>query len=231
MSEWDFAFGLTGQALEDALSTGATREEWTMIAQQLEREDVVGKHCQHVFAFIDAENVPSKFWGQIEGYIYYLVDKWRGKVYALQKDHATQGWHEIAKTNDGLKEIRLMGPPAKNKVDNKIITDIRKLLGKCAPDKTCVFIVSSDSDYWDVVKELKDVGVRVVGIGEPKANVCYKELFHRFMELEEEASDESGGEDDMDYSCEPPPAWYVGGSNAYRYGVTRRGEMGTLSTW
>jgi hypothetical protein len=66
MSEWDFAFGLTGQALEDALSSGATYEEWGMIERQLEREDVVGKHCRHVFAFIDAENVPSKFWGQIE---------------------------------------------------------------------------------------------------------------------------------------------------------------------
>ncbi len=149
------------------------------------------------------------------------MDKSCGEVYALQKDHATQGWHEIAKITDGLKEIRLMGPPAKNKVDNKIINDVRELLGNCVPAKTCVFIVSSDSDYWDVVKELKDVGVRVVGIGEPKANVCYKELFHRFIELEEEESDESGGEDVMnDYSPEPLPAWYVGGSDAYRYGET-----------
>jgi len=37
MSEWDFAFGLTGQALEDALSSGATYEEWGMIERQLER--------------------------------------------------------------------------------------------------------------------------------------------------------------------------------------------------
>ena len=33
MSEWDFAFGLTGQALEDALSSGATHEELAMIME------------------------------------------------------------------------------------------------------------------------------------------------------------------------------------------------------
>ena len=44
MSEWDFAFGLTGQALEDALSSGATYEEWAMIEQELEREIAVNSH-------------------------------------------------------------------------------------------------------------------------------------------------------------------------------------------
>jgi hypothetical protein len=45
MSEWDFAFGLTGQALEDALSSGATYEEWAVINRQLEQEfmDTDGK--------------------------------------------------------------------------------------------------------------------------------------------------------------------------------------------
>ena len=216
MSEWDFAFGLTGQALEDAHSTGATREEWGLIEQKLEREDVIGKHWRHVFVFVDAENVPSKFWGKIERSISYLVDRWRAKAYALQKDRATQGWHEIAMTNDWLKEIRLMGPPAKNKVDEKIIGDIRRLIGDCVPAKTSVFIVSSDSDYWDVVAELKGAGVRVIGIGEAKANEMYKNSFDHFIELDAEDIDES---DDIHVcSNEPPPPWYVGGSGAYRYG-------------
>ena len=183
MSEWNFAFGLTGQALEDALSSGATYEEWAIIEQELEREIAVGEHGKNVFAFIDAENVPSKFWGQIEEAIYDLVDKWRGKAYALQKDRATLGWHEIVKTTDGLKEIRLIGPPAKNKVDKKIIKDMRRLIGNCVPAETCVFIVSSDSDYRGVVLELRKAGIRVIGIGEAKANGSYRKSFHRFIEL------------------------------------------------
>ena len=221
MSEWDFAFGLTGQALEDALPSGATYEEWGMIERQLEREDIIGNHYHYVFAFIDAENVPSKFFEQIENGISYFVDKWNAKVYALQKDHATLNWHEIVKKNDALLEIRLAGGPAKNKVDKKIIKDIRRLIGNCVPSKTCVFIISSDSDYRDVVTELKAAGVCVIGIGEAKANVNYRKAFDSFIELGEEASDESGGEDDVDYySREPLPAWYVGGSDAYRYGET-----------
>jgi len=221
MSEWDFAFGLTGQALEDALSSGATYEEWGMIERQLEREIAVGDHGKNVFAFIDAENVPRKFIEQIERSIFYLVDMCSGKVYALQRDRATLGWHEMVMTTDWLKEIRLPGGPAKNKVDKKIIKDIRRLISNCVPAETCVFIVSSDSDYRGVVLELKKAGVRVIGIGEAKANVNYRKAFDSFIELGEEVSDESDGSDDMDYySREPLPSWYVGGSDAYRYGET-----------
>ena len=85
MSEWDFAFGLTEQALEDALSSGTTSEEWAMIERELERA-IIGDHGKNVFAFIDAENIPSKFWEQIEQCISYLVDKCCKKIYALQKD-------------------------------------------------------------------------------------------------------------------------------------------------
>lgn len=123
MSEWDFAFGLTGQALEDALSSGATDVEWAMIEQEFERA-IIGDHGKNVFVFIDAENIPSKFWEQVERCISYLVDKWSTKIYALQKDLATMGWHEVARSNDHVKEIRLSGGPAKNKVDKKIIRDI-----------------------------------------------------------------------------------------------------------
>ena len=182
MSEWEFAFGLEGQALEDALSSGATYEEWAMIEQELERA-IIGDHGKNVFAYIDAENISSKFWDDIERYISCLVDKYSTTVYALQNDPATMGWHEVAKTNDDVKEIRLCGGPAKNKVDKKIIRDIRRLIGNCTPTETCVFIVSSDSDYRVAVRELKEVGILVIGIGEAKANDGYKKSFDRFIEL------------------------------------------------
>ncbi len=221
MSEWDFAFGLTGQALEDALSSGATYEEWDIIERELEREIAVGNHGKNVFAFIDAENVPSKYWEQIEYRMSCLVDNWSGKVYALQKDHATMSWHEVAKANDCLKEIRLSGGPAKNKVDKKIIRDIRRLIGNCVPAETCVIIVSSDSDYRVVVAELKEAGVRVIGIGEVKANEDYKQSFNRFIELDKIDVGDIDESDDVDESSSAPlPSWFVGGGDAYRYGAT-----------
>ena len=221
MSEWDFAFGLTGQALEDALSSGATYEEWDIIERELEREIAVGNHDKNVFAFIDAENVPSKYWEQIEYRMSYLVDKWSGRVYALQKDLATMSWHEVAKANDYLREIRLSGGPAKNKVDKKIIRDIRRLIGNCVPAETCVIIVSSDSDYRVVVAELKEAGVRVIGIGEAKANENYKQSFNGFIELDRFDVGGIDESDDVDESSSTPlPSWFVGGSDAYRYGTT-----------
>ncbi len=34
MGDWDFLHGLSGHELEDAISTGATREEWALIEAQ-----------------------------------------------------------------------------------------------------------------------------------------------------------------------------------------------------
>ena len=38
MSDWDFLYELEGQELEDAMTTGATAEEWAYIAAR-EREE------------------------------------------------------------------------------------------------------------------------------------------------------------------------------------------------
>ena len=184
MSEWEFAFGLTGQALEDALSSGATYEEWAVINRQLEQE-FMGTDGKDMFVFIDAENVPSKFWKGIEYRLEYLVDRFAVKIYALQRDSATLGWHEVANSRESIKEIRLSGGPSKNKVDAKIIKDIRRLLHRCNPDETCVVIVSSDSDYKGIVSELKQSGVWVIGIGEAKTRQDYREVLDRFIELED----------------------------------------------
>ena len=183
MSEWDFAFGLTGQALEDALSSGATYEEWAVINRQLEQE-FMGTDGKDMFVFIDAENVPSKFWEEIEYRLAYLVDRRSVKIYARQKDHATIGWHRVSNSRESIKEIRLSGGPSKNKVDAKIIKDIRRLLHRCNPDETCVVIVSSDSDYKGIVSELKQSGVWVIGIGEAKTKQNYRDALNRFIELE-----------------------------------------------
>lgn len=37
MSEWDFLWGLSGQALEDAMSSGGTDDDWEYVARHEER--------------------------------------------------------------------------------------------------------------------------------------------------------------------------------------------------
>ena len=115
MSDWDFLWGLSGQALEDAMSSGATYEEWGLIEQELDRE-LIGPNGKNVMVFVDGENVPAKYYDQVRSQVEWLVDHHQAKVYARQKDGATQRWHEVS-MESGIKEIRLIGGPAKNKVD------------------------------------------------------------------------------------------------------------------
>ena len=160
----------------------------------------MGTGGKDMFVFIDAENVPSKFWKEIEYRLEYLVDRFTVKIYALQRDSATLGWHEVANSRESIKEIRLCGGPSKNKVDAKIINDIRRLLHRCNPDETCVVIVSSDSDYKGIVSELKRFGFWVIGIGEAKTKQNYRDVLNRFIELG--AMGKCWDSDEEDCSCE-----------------------------
>ena len=218
MSEWDFLWGLTGQALEDAMTSGATYEEWAYIEREIDRELVAG-HTTNVFVFADGENVSAKLHEQINAEVRHLVDAWSAKVYARQKDPATQGWHAVAQDSNGeLKEIRLFGGPEKNKVDKKIIKDMRSVVSNCAPAETTIFLVTSDSDFGPAVSELRSKGVKVIGLGEEKSPERLRKRFDRFIELyrpEDGTEDEEG---DGAYDHIPPPSWFKGGSDAYRYG-------------
>lgn len=93
--------------------------------------------------------------------------------------------------------------------------------------ETCVFIVSSDSDYGIAVTELKEAGVRVIGIGEAKVSEKYQQSLDRFIKLDEsefDVDDINESDDIGAISYEPLPPWYVGGSDAYRYGATGIGS-------
>ena len=215
MSDWDFLWGLSGQALEDAMSSGATYEEWGLIEQELDRE-LIGPNGKNVMVFVDGENVPAKYYDQVRSRVEWLVDHHQAKVYARQKDGATQRWHEVS-LESGIKEIRLFGGPAKNKVDKKIIKDMKAFVGKCVPSETTLFLVASDTDYAATVQELRKTGVKVIGFGEAKSSKRLRDAYDKFFVLQPELASEDDEDQDW-YEDQPLPSWYVGGSDAYRYG-------------
>ena len=195
MSEWDFLWGLSGQALEDAMSSGATYEEWSAIEKELDRE-FIGKHGRNVFVFVDGENIPSMYYEDIRHEIEWLADERQARVYARQLDQGTKGWHKVAmKDPCRVKEIRLCGGPAKNKVDKKIIKDMQHVVRDCEPSETLVFLVTSDSDYAPTVRTMRSAGVRVVGIGEEKTPERLRKSYDRFVELIPHYDDEEGDDD------------------------------------
>ena len=196
------------------MSSGATYEEWGLIEQELDRE-LIGPNGKIVMVFVDGENVPAKCYDQIRSHVEWLVDQQQAKVYARQKDGATQRWHEVSRES-GIKEIRLYGGPVKNKVDKKIIKDMKAFVGKCVPSETTLFLVTSDTDFATTVKELREIGIKVIGFGEAKSSMRLRNAYDKFFELQPEQASEDDEDEDW---CEdqPLPSWYVGGSEAYRY--------------
>ena len=120
--------------------------------------------------YIDGENIPAKKADKIiriirdEGGVVDYI-----KVYGRQNDDTTRMWTIVAGNTENMKDIRLYGPPAKNKVDNKIIKDAKKAAQKNR-NVDIYYIVSSDHDYVPVITALREKGKRVVVIGEKKAS-------------------------------------------------------------
>ena len=116
--------------------------------------------------YIDGENIPAKKADKIisiirdEGGVVDYI-----KVYGRQKDDATKMWTVVAGYIENMKDIRLYGPPAKNKVDNKIIKD------------------ASDHDYVPVIAALREKGKRVVVIGEKKASEGLRNSANKFIQI------------------------------------------------
>lgn len=132
--------------------------------------------------FIDGENVPAK-----KAVAIIKAAKKRGvidtvKVYGLQRDQATQKWSEVASNTEGMKDIRLCGGPARNKVDKKIKKDTIHDV-KAAPNVDIVIIVSSDHGYVENIRELRLMGKRVVVIGEAKAPKSLRQSCNEFIQV------------------------------------------------
>ena len=130
---------------------------------------------------IDGENLGAKKASEIisaaksQGLLY------EGKVYARQKDLHTRRWSDKAREY-GISDIRLYGGPEKNKVDNKIKTDARKLV-KNHKNIDIICIATNDSDYVDIINELRSFGKRVVIIGEKEASASLIAACNKFVEI------------------------------------------------
>ena len=132
--------------------------------------------------FIDGENGPAK-----KAVAIMKAAKKRGvidtvKVYGLQKDQRTKKWSEVALTIEGMKDIRLRGGPARNKVDKKIMKDTIHDI-KAAPNVDVVIIVSSDHGYVKNVRELRAMGKHVVVIGEENAPKNLRQSCNEFVQV------------------------------------------------
>lgn len=136
---------------------------------------------KNVLLLIDAENVSHKKADVIMRCVELqgVIDT--GKVYGRQKDSHIKRWSEKSREY-GLEDIRLYGPPQKDKVDKKIQKDARREIFK-HKNLDIVCLVTSDSGYVDMVDKMRSQGKRVVVIGEKKASEVLRESCSKFIEI------------------------------------------------
>lgn len=140
------------------------------------------KSRQNAFMYIDGENIPEKKYEDIDTLISKRDKVINAKVYGLQNDNSTKAWSKRAQKNDKLKDIRLFGQPEKNKVDRKIIRDIRRdIRNHKKIDR--IIIVSSDKDFAAPIREIKEEGIKVTVIGESKSSSELRKSCDEFKEI------------------------------------------------
>ena len=167
MSEWDFLWDLEGQELIDAMTSGGTYDDWEYI-ERMERKQYGFDDDYHdelsfkknTMVFIDAENVSSTYAASIANEIRDIGNVQEIRYYAMQKDPTTANWKGTIKLY-GYKPILMAGEREKNKIDNKIIRDVKKVLNENKSIDIFV-IVSRDGDYTELVRFLRSNRKRVV---------------------------------------------------------------------
>ena len=76
----------------------------------------------------------------------------------------------------------MYGGPQKNKVDNKIKKDARKLINQ-HKNVDIICLATNDGGYTDVITELRQAGKKVVVIGEKRASEKLRKSCNRFIEV------------------------------------------------
>ena len=110
--------------------------------------------------FIDAESVSANHCQSIIGQCKNVGEIFEMRYYALQKDSSIAAWKKVAKQYS-IKPILMFGQAAHNKIDNKIIKDIKNILeSNKSIDIIC--IASRDGDYSEVAEYIRSKKKKVV---------------------------------------------------------------------
>lgn len=115
---------------------------------------------KNTMLFIDAESVSAKHCSHIIGQCNSVGNLYESRYYALQKDNSTAAWKDAARLYS-IKPILLCGESLPNKVDKKIIKDIRRVIEtNKSIDIFC--IASRDGDLSEIVEFIRTKKKRAI---------------------------------------------------------------------
>ncbi len=147
----------------------------------MKKEKIMKK--KNMGVYIDGENISPKKYLVIFAFISRIGELHEAKVYARQKDVRTRNWSVLAKGNEKLKDIRLSGPPAKDKVDKKIQRDIDRDMNVCK-NLDIIVIATSDHGYVSIVCKARKLGKRVIILGNGDTSKKLKQECSCFVDLD-----------------------------------------------
>ena len=122
--------------------------------------------CTHMAVLVDGDNAqPSLIGGIVAEAVRYGAATVR-RIYGDWTSPQMSGWKKVAQEHAFQPMQQFRNTTGKNATDSALIIDAMDLLHSGNIDGFC--IVSSDSDFTRLATRIREQGLFVMGIGEPK---------------------------------------------------------------
>lgn len=141
---------------------------------------------------VDADNVPAKHAANIMREVATIGEPALRRVYGDWSNAHIKGWKEPIHELGLVARQETSNTTGKNATDIGLVIDAMDILHGGKFD--AFVIVSSDSDFTALVNRLREDGLTVIGIGEEKTNPALRNVYNRFI-LIENLKDEPLGDD------------------------------------
>lgn len=160
----------------------AERKEREKEKQKLEQERIVleeKNRPSRKILIIDAENCSAAYYQNVIKHYYENYSNANGSgihFWGLkcQENTYLKKWNGVIDYK--IHKHWIEGEPSKNKVDNKIISGVEKLLSEQKFKEITIYcFMTSDGDYLELIERLKSEGKRVIVYGKGNASKQLKE--------------------------------------------------------
>jgi uncharacterized LabA/DUF88 family protein len=131
---------------------------------------------------IDADNVPARHAAKIMREIASIGEPALRRVYGDWSNEHLKSWREPIHTLGLVAHQETANSKGKNATDIGLVIHAMDILHSGKFD--AFVIVSSDSDFTALVNRLREDGLTVIGIGEQKTNPALRNVYNRFILVE-----------------------------------------------
>lgn len=138
---------------------------------------------------IDAENIAPKYAERIFEELNKYGDIIIRRIYGDWSNNNVRSWMDISQQYAMKLVMQENNISGKNASDICLVIDAMKLLHEKRTEVFC--IVSSDSDFTLLAKEIRENGVTVIGMGEDKTSETFIRACKRFILLDRISEDEA----------------------------------------